>query len=170
MCRVQERGTVASLRDPIPAARGSRRRLPLVLVTAAAVVGVDQLTKTLAEHYLRSGPVHLVGTVELSLSYNPGFAFSLGRGLGPELVIVALALIAVLLVVGRTAPTTGTAVAVGLIMGGAAGNLVDRLLRSNRGAVIDFIDLRFWPTFNVADSCIVIGAVVLVVLLARRAL
>ncbi|HEX6476196.1 MAG TPA: signal peptidase II, partial [Acidimicrobiales bacterium] len=60
------------------------------------------------------------------------------------------------------------AIAVGLILGGAVGNLVDRLVRSNGGSVIDFIDLRYWPTFNVADACIVCGAVLLVVVGYRR--
>lgn len=126
------------------------------------VIAVDQLTKSLAVHYLRDAPLHLVGPVRLALTFNSGAAFSLARGLTTELVIVGVALVVVVVVVGRSASTLGMAVAVGLILGGAVGNLVDRLVRSHGGAVIDFIDLRYWPTFNVADACVVIGVLVLI--------
>jgi signal peptidase II len=162
--QLQERGVVAALsRD------WSRPRLQLIIGgTAALVVAVDQLTKSLAVHFLRDSPVHLLGPLRLALTFNSGAAFSLARGLTPELVIVGVALVAVVVVVGRTASTAGTAIAVGLILGGAVGNLVDRLVRSNGGAVIDFIDLRYWPTFNVADACIVCGAVLLILVGFRR--
>jgi signal peptidase II len=161
---LQERGVVAALsRD------WSRPRLQLIIGgTAALVVGVDQLTKSLAVHYLRDAPVHVIGPARLALTFNSGAAFSLARGLTPELVIVGIALIAVVVVLGRSASTAATAIAVGLILGGAVGNLVDRLVRSNGGAVIDFIDLRYWPTFNVADACIVCGAILLVFVGYRR--
>jgi signal peptidase II len=161
---LQERGVVAALsRD------WSRPRLQLIIAgTAAVVVAVDQLTKSLAVHFLRDAPVYLVGPVRLALTFNSGAAFSLARGLTTELVIVGVALIAVVVVLGRSASTTATAIAVGLILGGAVGNLVDRLVRSNGGSVIDFIDLRYWPTFNVADACIVCGAVLLVFVGYRR--
>ncbi len=110
----------------------------------------------------------MIGTVDLRLTYNTGAAFSLGRGLGPLIVVVALVLIGLLVGLGRTVPTMVAAVAVGMILGGAIGNLVDRLLRGNSGAVIDFVDLHFWPTFNLADSCIVVGAVLLVVSVGRH--
>ncbi len=131
-------------------------------------MALDQLTKTLAVHYLENGPAHVIGTVDLRLTYNTGAAFSLGRGLGPLIVVVALVLIGLLVGLGRTVPTMVAAVAVGMILGGAIGNLVDRLLRGNSGAVIDFVDLHFWPTFNLADSCIVVGAVLLVVSVGRH--
>ncbi len=164
MRQLQERGVVAALtRD------WSRPRLQLIIGgTAALVIAVDQLTKSLAVHYLRDAPVHLVGPLRLALTFNSGAAFSLAQGLTPELVIVGVALVAVVVVVGRAASTATTAIAVGLVLGGALGNLVDRLVRSNGGAVIDFIDLRYWPTFNVADACIVVGAVLLVLVGFRR--
>ena len=164
MRQLQERGVVAALsRDR------SRQGLQLIIAgTAALVIVVDQLTKSLAVHYLRDAPVHIVGPVRLALTFNSGAAFSLARGLTPELVIVGVALVAVVVVVGRTASTTGTAIAVGLVLGGAVGNLLDRLVRSNGGAVIDFIDLRYWPTFNVADASIVIGAILLILVGFRR--
>jgi signal peptidase II len=162
--QLQERGVVAALtRD------WSRPRLQLIIGgTAALVIAVDQLTKSLAVHYLRDAPAHLVGPLRLALTFNSGAAFSLAQGLTPELVIVGVALVAVVVVVGRAASTATTAIAVGLVLGGALGNLVDRLVRSNGGAVIDFIDLRYWPTFNVADACIVVGAVLLVLVGFRR--
>jgi signal peptidase II len=132
------------------------------------VIAVDQLTKSLAVHYLRDSPVHLVGPVRLALTFNSGAAFSLARGLTTELVIVGVALVVVVVVVGRSASTASMAVAVGLILGGAVGNLVDRLVRSNGGAVIDFIDLRYWPTFNVADACVVTGVIVLILVGYRQ--
>ena len=60
------------------------------------------------------------------------------------------------------------AVALGLVVGGALGNLADRVVRGNHGAVVDFIALHFWPTFNVADSCIVIGSAILAALVLWR--
>ncbi len=139
-----------------------------MLATAAAVVAVDQVTKSLAVHYLRSGPAHVVGTLDLQLTFNSGVAFSIGRGYVAEVVVLGVAVLAALLVLGRRVPSPATAVAVGLVAGGAASNLADRLFRSNGGAVIDFIDLHFWPTFNVADACIVVGAVWLVILVLLR--
>jgi signal peptidase II len=67
----------------------------------------------------------------------------------------------------RRVQSTGIAIALGLVVGGALGNLADRLVRSHRGSVIDFIALHFWPTFNVADSCIVVGGILAAVLLWR---
>jgi signal peptidase II len=161
---LQERGVVATL------SRGwSRPRLQLIIgATAALVISVDQLTKSLAVHYLRDAPLHLVGPLRLALTFNSGAAFSLARGLTTELVIVGVALVVVVVVVGRSASTAGMAVAVGLILGGAVGNLVDRLVRSNGGAVIDFIDFRYWPTFNVADACVVTGVLVLILVGYRQ--
>jgi signal peptidase II len=160
---LQERRAVAALRG----AGGTRRRhLPLVLATAAAVVGLDQATKSLAVHFLRSGPVHLVGTLDLQLTYNSGVAFSLASGHGPVVVVVGILILAVLVAFGRSAATRPLAASIGLIAGGAASNLADRLFRPNGGSVVDFVDLHFWPTFNLADASIVIGAVWLVILLA----
>jgi signal peptidase II len=92
-------------------------------------------------------------------------AFSRGEGLGPVIGIVALVVVAALLVSLRRQSGTAGTIAVGLVIGGAAGNVVDRLFRSPgwlRGAVIDFIDVQFWPIFNVADMAITIGGLLLV--------
>jgi signal peptidase II len=134
---------------------------------AAVVVLADQLTKSWAVSRLSHGPIHVAGPLDFELQRNTGSAFSLFQGEAAVLVVVALILVGALLVMARRAPTAGRAVVFGLILGGALGNLADRLFRGDNGAVIDFVALHVWPTFNVADSCIVVGCVLLVVSLLR---
>ena len=141
-----------------------RRRTALVLLVGAGVVAVDQVTKTLAERWLEIGdPVHLLWTLQLNLVYNPGGAFSIGSELTPYITAAATAVLAVLLLSARRAMSAWSAGGLGLVIGGAAGNLVDRVLRDNGGAVIDFFDLQWWPVFNVADIGLSVGAVALVI-------
>ncbi len=146
------------------------RRLS-ILAVAAVVVALDQATKTWALHHAVR-PRHVVWTLRLALTFNSGAAFGLGRGSTTLLVGGAVVLVVVLLGLGRRASRTANAwsvAAMGLLLGGAVGNLVDRLVRQHHGAVIDFIDLRWWPVFNVADASITIGALLLVLsTLARR--
>ncbi len=110
-------------------------------------------------------------TLRLNLAYNKGMAFSSGDGLGPAVPILAIAVAVFLLVsVGRSRRDRWFAAGVGLVIGGALGNVVDRLLRNDGwldGAVVDFIDLQWWPIFNVADIAIVVGGGVLVWLTLR---
>jgi signal peptidase II len=132
-------------------------------------VVLDQLTKAWAVRALDDDTVDLVWTLRLRLSFNTGAAFGLGRGLGPLLVAGAVLVLAGLLAVGtRSVDTAAAAVALGLLVGGAVGNLIDRLLGGHGGAVVDFIDLQWWPAFNVADAAITCGAVLLVVAQLRR--
>ncbi len=171
MCGVQERGTVTALTDDQvgstterPAVRsGGQRRLATAVAVAMVVVLVDQLTKSWAESRLSHGSIHIVGTLDLELQRNTGSAFSLFQGETVVLVLIAVVLIGALLVMASRAATTGRAIMFGLIIGGALGNVGDRLFRGDHGAVIDFVALHFWPTFNVADSCIVVGCVLLVI-------
>lgn len=148
-------------------------RLALGAGTAVTVVAVDQLTKSWALRALEDGPVHVLWTLRFNLSFNTGAAFGLGKGLAPLFMIVAIAVLVALVALGRAAATTpATVVALGLVVGGAVGNLVDRFLRDHDGAVVDFVDLQWWPVFNVADAAITIGAVLFVVAArapARRA-
>lgn len=142
-----------------------RRRAHLLV--AAVVLAVDQGSKAWAVDALADG--HAVGvlwTLQLRLVGNTGASFSVGPGLGPWIGFVALA-VAVALV--RFAPRldTGAAqVAAGLVLGGALGNVVDRAFRGSDGllggAVVDFIDLQWWPVFNVADVGVVLGGLLLV--------
>jgi signal peptidase II len=171
---VQERGIVATLTDQVgsetvrPVSRwGSWSRLAIASVVAALVVLVDQLTKSWAVSRLSHGPIHVLGSLDLELQRNTGSAFSLFQGQAAVLVVVAVVLVGVLLVLAGRSPTSGRAIVLGLILGGALGNLSDRLFRGGNGAVIDFIALHFWPTFNVADACIVVGCVLLIVSLLR---
>jgi signal peptidase II len=135
------------------------------------VAALDQLTKTWALRALDDGPIDLFWTFSLALTFNTGAAFSQGRGLGPVIGIAAAGVALVLLWTGRTVENRVGAVAVGMVLGGATGNLVDRAFRAGDGfmggAVVDFVDPQWWPVFNLADASIVIGAVLLVLATAR---
>jgi signal peptidase II len=135
----------------------SRRVRLLAIVVATAVVAADQLTKQLALRALAGGPVDVVWTLRLKLTFNTGAAFSLGTGLTPVITALAVVLVAFLLMAVARAPSQLLVVALGLVVGGAMGNLVDRLLRHHGGAVVDFIDLQWWPVFNLADAAVSIG-------------
>jgi len=161
---VQERGPVAPL-GPDSATRPPVRPalLALLAALAVAVVALDQLTKTWALHALDDGPIHVWWRLRLVLALNSGAAFSLGTGLTPFIIAGGVVLLVVLLVfMSRSVATRPAAVALGLVLGGALGNLTDRLVRHNHRAVIDWIDFRPWPTFNVADAAVVCGAILLV--------
>lgn len=137
-------------------------------LVAAGVAATDQLTKALALARLGEEPVHLFWTLRLNLSFNRGIAFSQGQGLGPLITVAGLLLVVALVVMSRTARDSPTAVALGLLIGGACGNLGDRLFRDHGGAVVDFIDLQWWPIFNVADMAITMGAALLLVVGMRQ--
>lgn len=156
---------------PRPDPRSGRGRvLVTALVVALAVVAIDQVTTSVALAGLRHGPVQVLGLLRFALAFNTGSAFSLFTGWAPLLAAVAVLLVAALAAIAWQVRRTGVAVALGLVIGGAMGNLADRLFRGHHGAVIDFIDLRFWPTFNLADAAIVVGIIVLAILLWRRPL
>ncbi len=147
----------------------SPRRIPFLLFgIAAVVVGIDQVTKALVVSNLGEGESrHVIGGVlSWTLQRNPGSAFGLFRHL-PVVFTVLAGLIALAIVVrGPRARDRLTAVALGLVLGGALGNLVDRIARppgAFRGRVIDFIDFHWWPVFNLADSAVVIGAALLLI-------
>ncbi|MFM8389311.1 MAG: signal peptidase II [Actinomycetota bacterium] len=133
---------------------------------ALIVVVIDQLTKHWALNALDDGRIiDIVGSLRLNLAFNTGMAFAKGQGIGPVIAVVGVLVIAFLLV-GLRRDTAPGAVFVGLVAGGAAGNIIDRLFRGDawlHGAVVDFIDLQWWPIFNIADAGIVVGAASLVV-------
>lgn len=143
------------------------RRIGLVAIVAGVLLVLDQLSKSWAQRALADGPVGVVGSLRFNLFYNTGVAFSAGsgKGIGPWVSVLALVVV-VGVALGAPSRTTLGAVAAGLISGGAIGNLADRAFRGDagflHGAVIDFIDLQWWPVFNVADSAIVVGAGLLV--------
>src|SRR5918997_6234684 len=149
-------------------------KVRLLSVIAAAVLVLDILTKVVAVAQLEDrAPVEILGgLVYLQLVRNPGAAFSLATGYTWVLTIVAIAVVVVIVRVARRLRSTGWAVALGLVLGGALGNLTDRLFRSPgplHGHVVDIVSLlapdgRVWPVFNLADSSIVSGGVLLVLL------
>ena len=135
------------------------------VLIAILVVAVDQLTKAWALATLDDRDIDVIWTLRFHLTRNSGMAFSRGEGLGPVIGVLALVVVAALLVSLRRQTSASSTIAVGLVIGGAAGNVVDRLFRSPgwlRGAVIDFIDLQWWPIFNVADMAITVGGLLLV--------
>jgi signal peptidase II len=154
--------------DQAPPARpAARAGLALTAAVAAVVVLLDQVTKAWALAALDDGEViEVVWTLQFNLAFNSGMAFSQAQGAGPILGVLALIVVAALLVsVGRTGSRL-SAVATGMVIGGAIGNVIDRLFRSGggflRGEVVDFIDLQWWPVFNVADIAITVGGVLLI--------
>jgi signal peptidase II len=143
-----------------------RRRTALVAVVAVAVVTIDQLTKTWAVNTLATRDIDLFWTLRFHLARNRGPAFSLGFGSGGVIAIIAIVIVIVFLVVGRSVDTKLGVLSLGLVLGGAIGNLVDRAVREGSGflggGVIDFIDPQWWPVFNVADMAVTIGGILLV--------
>ncbi|MEY4366420.1 MAG: signal peptidase [Actinomycetota bacterium] len=136
------------------------------LALACAVVVLDQVTKSWALGALDNGrTVHIVWTLRFALGFNSGMAFSRAEGWGPVIGVAATVVLVYLLASLRRAGSLASVAGLSLVIGGACGNLVDRLFRGDawmRGSVVDFIDLRWWPVFNVADSAITVGAVFLV--------
>lgn len=146
------------------------RRLPWLLVIAAVVLALDLGTKALVVAKMTPGePTSIIGdVVRLTLIRNSGAAFSMATGMTWLLTLIAVAVVIGVIRIGRTLRSLSWAIGLGLVLGGALGNLVDRLFRSPgplQGHVIDFIAVtKWWPVFNVADSSIVCGAILLVVL------
>ncbi|MDT7570868.1 MAG: signal peptidase [Actinomycetota bacterium] len=139
---------------------------------AVVVLLLDLLTKHLVvEHLEHREPVRLLGgALLLAVSRNSGAAFSFAQGATVLFTAVAVAVIVVIVRTARRLGSSGWAVCLGLLLGGATGNLVDRIFRApgpGRGAVVDFIDFRVWPVFNLADSAIVCGGLLAVLLTLR---
>jgi signal peptidase II len=157
----------------VSAPERQQARWPLLLSVAVGVLALDQLSKWWALENLDDQIIDVVGSLRLKLVLNYGAAFSLTEGRGPLISLLALGVVALLLRNGRQATHPLSAVALGLVLGGAIGNLSDRAFRSGDGflggGVVDFIDLQWWPIFNVADMGVVIGAFLLVVASWREA-
>jgi signal peptidase II len=147
--------------------RSSRRRLRLLLSVAAVVLALDVVTKVLAVRLLTPGqPVPIIGdTVTWTLVRNSGAAFSMATGYTWVLTLVATGVVIGIAWMGRRLVSPWWALGLGMILGGALGNLVDRFFRSPgplRGHVVDFFSVGWWPVFNVADPAVVGGAILLV--------
>ena len=156
--------------DPVPGR--SHRPGPGIAAIVLGVVALDQLTKAWAVRSLADGPVRLVGSVvSLHLTRNSGGAFSILQGATPLLAVAAIVLTVLLVRAVHRSSDRLVQVGLALVVGGALGNLVDRCTRSPgflRGEVVDFVAVWRWPVFNVADSAVTVGAVVLVVAAFRR--
>ena len=149
----------------VPAGTDGRSVAPLTIAVAVAVVVVDQLTKWWAVHTLDDRDIDLFWTLRFHLSLNTGMAFSRGQNWGPLIGVVALVIVVVLLLSVKRTSSRLNEITVGLIIGGAVGNIVDRLIREPywlRGGVVDFIDFQWFPIFNVADMAITIGGALLI--------
>jgi signal peptidase II len=142
------------------------RRGPALPIVVAVVV-MDQLTKLWAVAVLEDGPIELIGDfLALRITRNPGAAFSSFGGGGTAIGVAALLVAATIAVLLPRVERRIEEVALALILGGAIGNLFDRVFRGEGvldGAVVDFVDFSFFPTFNVADSAITVGAALLVI-------
>jgi signal peptidase II len=166
-----------------PASAARPRRIGLFVVVAAVALGLDLVSKVFVVAKLgemdgirEHPPVRILwGAVYLLQTRNSGAAFSVGTGATVVLTLVALAVVALILRTAGRMRSAGWAVALGLVLGGALGNLADRIFREpgvGRGHVVDWISLfsqdgHVWPIFNLADSAIVCGAVVSAVLAVR---
>jgi signal peptidase II len=142
------------------------------LLAGGIVVVADQLTKWWAATVLPGDPISVIGDfLELRYVTNSGAAFSLLQGSGSIIALVAIAVVIFIVLVVRTIPHKPEAIALGLVLGGALGNLIDRVFRGGGfldGEVVDFVDFSFFPAFNVADSAITIGAILALILAFAR--
>ena len=158
------------------------RRVGVLATVAVVVLALDLLSKVAVaawlgvEHGLEHPPVRLLwGAVYLLQTRNAGAAFSVGTGATVILTVIAVVIVVVIIRSARRMRSVGWAVALGLVLGGALGNLVDRIFRApgiGRGHVVDWISLfsndgHVWPIFNIADSAIVCGAVLSAILAMR---
>jgi signal peptidase II len=134
---------------------------------ALIVLVLDIVTKWWAVHRLSDGSaIDLVGSLRFYLVYNRGMAFSAGTNLGPVIGLLAIVVVVILVRNLNKVDNLLSLIATGSIIGGATGNVVDRIFRGDgfmTGAVIDFIDLQWWPVFNIADIGIVCGAIAMAI-------
>jgi signal peptidase II len=138
----------------------------VLAVVGALVVAADQVTKTLALETLDK-PVDLLGgAVTLRITINSGGAFGVLQGVPGFFLIATIGIIGGILLWARNVEHRGWLVALGLVLGGGVGNVIDRVVRDH-GGVVDFVDLHWWPVFNVADACIVTGVGLLLLLGTR---
>jgi len=151
-------------------ASGEARHRGWFVAVSAVVVLLDQLTKQWALWALADGPIDLVGSLRLNLVFNDSAAFSLGGGNTTVIALIGVVVAAVVVRMGLRADRRSSAVGLGIVLGGALGNLADRALRSGDGflggSVVDMVDLQWWPVFNLADAALWLGITVL--LLAPR--
>jgi len=160
--------------EAAPPAELPKRRVGLLAVVAVVAFALDLTTKAIVTSTLEGHePVRVLGgLVYLQLVRNPGAAFSMATGMTWVLALVATAVVVALIWFAGRLRSVGWAIGLGLILAGAFGNLMDRFFRAPgvlRGHVVDFISVfspngEAFPVFNVADSCITCGAILVVLL------
>jgi signal peptidase II len=148
------------------------RRIGALIAVAVAIIGLDIASKvTVVATLTNRTPIRLLGGfLKLRVDRNPGAAFSFAPGLTILFSLIAIAVIVVILRSSRRIRSLSWAITLGLLLGGATGNLIDRIFRSPglfRGWVVDWIQVPHWPVFNLADSAIVCGGILAVLLSAR---
>jgi len=156
----------------VPSFGHRRRRVGILVGVALLVLALDIVTKiTVVATLSDRQPIRLLGGfLHLRVDRNPGAAFSIGIGLTAVYSVIAILVIVVILRTARRIRSIGWAITLGLLLGGATGNLVDRIFRAPglfRGWVVDWIQIPHWPVFNLADSAIVCGGILAVLLSAR---
>ena len=155
-------GTVTSVTEP-------RRRVGVLMAVAATVLAADAISKAVVVAELSGQPpVRLLGgLLTLQVMRNSGAAFNIGTSMTVVFTAIAVGVIVFILRTARRLRSLPWAVTLGLLLGGATGNLADRLLRGPgplRGYVVDWVELPHWPVFNLADSAIVCGGAIAILL------
>ncbi len=152
---MQERRPVAAL-----------TRYGVLAYAIAVIVAVaDRVTTTLAVDHLHDVR-HVWGPFGLALTYNSGFAFSVFSGRGTFITVLLSVFVVVMVLIVARVRALPYAVGGGLVLGGAIGNLSERIAGPGAGGEVpDFITLRYWPTFNLADACVTVGVIIVIVTL-----
>jgi signal peptidase II len=137
----------------------------IAVIVAAVIVILDQVTKVWAVAVASEQPITVIdGWFQILVTRNPGASFSTFTDGGQIIAFIAIGIVIGIVALVDRVPSNLDAAALGLILGGAAGNLIDRIVRGEGfldGAVVDWFDPSFFPTFNVADSAITVGTIVL---------
>jgi lipoprotein signal peptidase len=158
---------------PDPASPPTRpRRIKILLGVAVFVVAADAISKAIVVATMaHRPPIRLLGgLLTITLVRNGGAAFSIGTSMTIVFTLIAAGVVVVILRAARNLRSIGWAVTLGLLLGGAVGNLIDRIFRAPapfEGHVVDWIQLPHWPVFNLADSAITCAGVLFVLLALR---
>ena len=164
----------ASLHDVVRHVRSKAlKHKAAALIVAAVVVAADQITKAWALRAIPAGTsIELIpGVLRLRVFEYSGVAFSMLQNAGTVLVIAIIIAVVVILFALRSSESWWQSITLGLVLGGAMGNLVDRFVRGSGfldGRVIDWIDAPFFATFNLADASITVGVILLLIVGIRQ--